>query len=282
VRTDRPVPGNRWDRLDAWPATDPAVSVVIVHYEQPQQLARTYWALSRQTLAPLEVIVVDDGSQVAPTVPPGGPPTQILTQPNLGFRAAAARNLGASRCRGDVIVFLDADTSPEPDCLRYLTRRVAQCRDVVAVGRRRHADFTGLPIDVEPLDAPRLTDPAWLRDGYGGSRDLLDADGRSFRYIISAVLACGRRLYEELAGFDERFIGYGGEDWDFAYRAWNAGAVFVHEAKAVAWHDGPEWAGRDDRFGHDNQTLRLAALIPEPMTRGAPLPHALPDLLVDV
>ena len=61
---------------------------------------------------------------------------------------------------------------------------------------------------------------------------------------ISAVLACGRRLFEELGGFDPRFVGYGGEDWEFAFRAFNAGAVLVHEPRAVAWHDGPDQGAR--------------------------------------
>lgn len=97
------------------------------------------------------------------------------------------------------------------------------------------------------------------------------------------MLACRRSLFEDLGGFDERFVGYGGEDWDLAYRAWNAGAVLVYEPDAVAWHDGPEWAARDGAEGDkEAETARLAALVPEPHTRGAPLPALLPDVLVDV
>ncbi|MCW2613923.1 MAG: hypothetical protein JWN08_917, partial [Frankiales bacterium] len=115
------------------------------------------------------------------------------------------------------------------------------------------------------------------------SRDLLDADGRSFRYVISAVLACRRELFEELGGFDERYVGYGGEDWDLAYRAWNAGALLVHEPDAVAWHDGPDWAGRpQDLAAKDLETARLAALVPEPSTRAGAPGGPLPDVLVDV
>ena len=102
--------------------------------------------------------------------------------------------------------------------------------------------------------------------------------------MISSVLACRRELFEDLGGFDERFVGYGGEDWDLAYRAWNAGAVLVHERAAVAWHDGPDRPARpggDDRGAKDAESARLAALVPEPATRGAPLPALLPDVLVD-
>jgi len=227
-------------------------------------------------------VVADDGSTITPRVS-SGVPVSVVAQPDRGFRAAAARNLGARHATGEVLVFLDADTVPEPGFLAALTRHVAVCPDVLAVGRRRHADLSALPPGGDPAAAPRLPEPAWLRAGYAAGRDLLDADGRSFRFVISAVLGCRRRLFDDLDGFDERFVGYGGEDWDLGYRAWNAGAVLMHEPDAVAWHDGPDWAGRaEDRARKDVESTRLAALIPEPQTRGAPLPGALPDVLVDV
>jgi hypothetical protein len=282
VLTDVLVPHNRWDLLASHRAPRPRVSVIVAHYEQPAKLARTIDALNRQTLVPEQIVVADDGSETTPRVS-SSVPVSVVAQPDHGFRAAAARNLGARHATGEVLVFLDADTVPEPGFLAALTRHVAVCPDVLAVGRRRHADLSALPTGGDPAAAPRLPEPEWLRAGYAASRDLLDADGRSFRFVISAVLGCRRELFDDLDGFDERFVGYGGEDWDLGYRAWNAGAVLVHERDAVAWHDGPDWAGRtEDRARKDVESARLAALIPEPRTRGAPLPGTLPDVLVDV
>ncbi|MGD9989700.1 glycosyltransferase [Pseudonocardia sp.] len=281
--TDVLVPHNRWDLLAGRPVPRPRVSVVVVHYDQPRQLALTLAALRRQTLPPLEIVVADDGSR-EPVRPGDGPvPVSVVRQEDLGFRAAAARNAGAARTRGEVLVFLDADTVPEPGFVEALTAPVALCPDVLAVGRRRHADLVALAPGDDPAAAPELAAPRWLADGYARSGDLLHADGRSFRFVISAVLACRRSLFDDLGGFDERFVGYGGEDWDLAYRAWNAGAVLVHRRDAVAWHDGPDWAERDVARGQkEAEAARLAELIPEPGTRGGHPAGELPDVLVEL
>ncbi len=111
-----------------------------------------------------------------------------------------------------------------------------------------------------------LPAPAWLAEGYAATRNLLDADDRSYRFVISAVLACGAAFFRETGGFDEAFAGYGGEDWEWAHRAWLAGALLAHEPGAVAWHDGPEWSGREDdaarRAAKNAEALRLAAALP--------------------
>ena len=277
------LPGNRWDILDGrTPDPAPAVSVVVAHYEQPEQLARCLAGLAGQEYDPdrLEVIVADDGSAEAPVVPEG---VRLVRQPDEGFRLAAVRNLGAAHASGDVLVFLDADTTPEPGFIRALTRMPGLAPDVVTVGRRRHADLTGAAptSDVRTVVAGRqLAEPAWLADAYGRSRNPLDADDRSYRHTIGAVLACSRVVFDATGGFDESFRTYGGEDWEWAYRAWLKGALLAHVPEAVAWHDGPDAGARDDhdRARGNAEAVLLADLIPVPGTR----PRGLPTSHVDI
>jgi len=280
------LPGNRWDLLDGvQPAEPPTVSVIVAHYDQPEQLARTLHALSRQDHPAdhTEILVVDDGSPTTPVVPAH---VRLLRQDDRGFRLAAARNLGAAAATGDVLVFLDADTAPEPSYLRALTRLPALAPDCLTVGRRRHAELSGTPIHdpVEQLGpAHELPEPAWLIDAYRRSRNLLDADDRSYRHVIGAVTACHRTLFDAAGGFDESFTSYGGEDWEWTYRAWLAGAVLAHVPTAVAWHDGPEWSDRGDAASltaKNAETLLLTDLIPVPGSRGRGLPSAHADTVV--
>lgn len=267
------VPGNRFDLLDGrWPASPPSVSVIVVHFEQPEALRRTLRALERQThpAARRETIVVDDGSRRAPEV---GPEVRLLVQEDRGARPGAARNLGAAQARGDVLCFLDADTAPEADYLTELTRLPALAPEAVTVGRRRHAALSRLPAEapVERAVEVELPDPAWLRAGYRETHDLRDADERSYRFVISAVLACTRWFFEVTGPFAD-FDRYGGEDWEWAYRAWRRGAILAHVPTAVAWHDGPDWSGRADgrsrRAEKNAEALRLSGLIAAPGARG--------------
>jgi GT2 family glycosyltransferase len=281
------VTGNRWDAVDGRsPDPLPTVSVVVTHFSQPRELERTLHALSRQDYpaALVQVIVADDGSPHPPTVPPG---VELVRQDDRGFRAAAARNLGAGRARGDVLCFLDADTSPEPGYLPAITRLPALLPEAVTVGRRRHADFTGVTADA-PVEvagpAAELDEPGWLTEGYRRSRNLLDADDRSYRYVISAALACSRWFFETTGGFDERFDSYGGEDWEWAWRAWQDGGILAHVDDAVAWHDGPEWGGRmtdaaQRRRAGNTQTLHLTRAIPVDGSRGRGVATGVPDVV---
>jgi GT2 family glycosyltransferase len=270
----RALPGNRWDLLAGeWPGETPLVSVVIIHYDQQHELDRTLAALAVQDYPAdrIEVVVVDDGSPVAPTVPEG---VRLVRQEDRGFRAAAARNLGARHSSGDVLCFLDADTSPEPRYVREISRLPALAPDVVTVGCRRHADFSESEApDVAEAERLSLPAPKWLDQAYRESGDLLEADNRSYRFVISAVIACSRALFEEVGGFDEAFQDYGGEDWEWAQRAWLAGGLLAHVPDAVAWHDGPDWAGRevDDpakRESKSSEMLVLSRAIPVAGSRG--------------
>lgn len=257
----------------------PQVAVVIPFYEQQGQLDLVLAALERQDLAPAEVVVADDGSAGAPHVGDRPYPVRVVRQEDQGFRASAARHLGAGATTAPVLAFLDADTVPEPGYLAALAAVVGDGpRGTLAVGRRRHGDLGGWTAHrlgewFAGGAAPEpLGDPAWLADGYRATDDLRRADDRSYRYVISACLALPRELYCAAGGFDPGFVGYGGEDWDLAHRAWLAGADLRHVPDAVAWHDGPDLAGRADpdalRATKDAETLALAHVLTDPLARG--------------
>lgn len=277
------------------PTTPPAaptrrrVAVVVPYYEGQQQLDRLLAGLDEQTLAAtdFEVVVADDGSREPPAVGERAYPVQVVRQPDEGFRAAAARNLGAQASSAPVLAFLDQDCVPGPDYLAQVVAAVTSPWDLV-VGHRKHVDLDG-------WDAPRvrewlsggpapteLEEPAWLLEGYARTHQLTRPDPRSYQLVISAVLSLHRELWEAVGGFDPSFRAYGGEDWELAHRCLVAGADTRWLPDAVAWHDGPDLVGRDAAWvtAKNAETLALARLVPDRDVRGEHLVWAMPDIVV--
>jgi len=288
------VPGNRWDTIGDRAGRLAAVTVVIPFYEQQDDLERVLAALDSQDYPKhlIDVVVADDGSREPPDASVSALRCTVVRQPDRGFRAAAARNLGAAAAGdAEVLCFLDADTVPEPGYLREITRLPSILPDALVVGRRRHADLDGwAAADLARWwtggRAPAiLAEPRWLTDAYARTGDLAAVTDGAYRFVISSVMCCSRELFTYCGGFDESFDRYGGEDWEFAHRAVACGAVLHHARRAVAWHNGPDWAEREvpDRAAAKNaEALTLARLITDPAARTHGLRYELPDVAVEI
>ena len=85
----------------------PLVSVVIACYNQGRFLGEAIESALRQTYAPIEVIVADDGSTDRTAEVAAAYPVRCLRQRNQG--APAARNHGFRESHGRFVLFLDAD-----------------------------------------------------------------------------------------------------------------------------------------------------------------------------
>lgn len=247
------------------------ISVIIPYYNDAERLRAVLAGVDRQDFTgEIEVIIADDGSAIPPA-PTCRHPVTIVRQEDLGFRAAAARNLGAAAASHEVLAFLDGDTVPEPEYLSAAASWVAgDPRCVVAGSRLQHGQL-----------------PQWLADAYRDSRGLADADETSWRFLISAVLTCSAELFDRVGGFDGSMVGYGGEDWELAWRLWQAGAIFVHEPAARAHHDEPDWGNRavdsaSAAAEKNLETLALARRVTHPLARPAGVVFTTPDVRVEL
>lgn len=255
------------------------VSVVVPYYEDQDGLDRLLAALARQTMPAerFEVVVADDGSSRPPRIPDGLPfGVQVVRQADRGFRASAARALGARAAVGRVLAFLDGDMLPEPGYLEAACVLPLKDPEAVMVGRRRHVEASAVESGWVPGEGlpggAELEEPAWLLEGYAQTKDLRRADATSYRFVISAVLTVARPVYEEAGGFDPSFVGYGGEDWELASRLWRCGARLRHVREAVAWQPGEDFGGREDpvraRRVKNAEAMTLAGKIAAPTARG--------------
>lgn len=148
----------------------PSISVIIPTYNRAGQILGAVRSVMAQTLAPAEIVVVDDGSSdnteevLAPVM------EQIRYVKTVNQGVSAARNRGIREASCEWIAFLDSDDTWRPEKLRRqwdaVTRSGAKVCFCVSV------DESG-----EPLDDLRAMDkdlPA------GGERFYQPDDGRFF------------------------------------------------------------------------------------------------------
>jgi glycosyltransferase involved in cell wall biosynthesis len=223
-------------------------SVVIPTYNRSRVLAATLAALGSQTggsvPAPLgfeyEVIVVDDGStdQTAQTVADTARKFPVslhyLSQPNR--KQGAARNLGARRAAGDVLVFLGDDTVPESD---FLAEHSRARRGRVEPGDETRLAVIGYTPWAERLQATRFMRYIGEQGWQFGFALIKDRENVPFNFFYTSNLSLNRSFFLESGGFDEGFQEYGWEDIELSVRLKKRGMRLMYHPGAVAQHDHP-------------------------------------------
>jgi glycosyltransferase involved in cell wall biosynthesis len=121
------------------------VSVVVPVFNGERYLEEALRSAVSQTLPPLEVIVVDDGSadasiEIAEGI---GDPVRCIRQENTGV--AGARNRGLSAVRGEFIAFLDHDDLWPPEKLELQVAALRRNPEVDIVSGRMRVIGGALP-----------------------------------------------------------------------------------------------------------------------------------------
>ena len=176
--------------------TDPPqvdVSVVVATYNanRRDELDACLAALGRQTVAPVEVIVVVDHNPELLATARQAFPSATVIENSHPRGLAGARNTGIDAASGSIVAFVDDDTRPEADWLERLHDCFA---DPTAVGAG------GALI-------PRWTNgvPRWLPTEFywvfGCSYTGLPEQLAPVRNPIGANMAVRRKTLEEIGGF---------------------------------------------------------------------------------
>ena len=144
------------------------VSVVIPCFNSAGTLTRAVASVAAQTIAPAEVIIVDDASSdgtadVARSLARAHARLNIsLIELPVNVGAGAARNAGWDRASSAYVAFLDADDAWHPDKLQIQRDVMNTDPRCVISGHRYRVDRTGSLGDFD-TNAPRTT-PVSLRD----------------------------------------------------------------------------------------------------------------------
>ena len=202
------------------------VSVCIPCFNAEAFVGAALESVLAQTYAPIEIIVVDDGS----TDGSAGVLEQfrargviVISQQNTGQCAAANRALAASS--GDYIKFFDADDVLHPEMIERQVRALAGQTDAVALGE--WARFYDAPEEAifTPLPMYRNANPVeWLTSEFLTGEPMLQC----------AMFLIPRAVLDRTGGWDERLSLI--NDFEFFARVLTAANEIIYASGARMYY----------------------------------------------
>jgi peptidoglycan-N-acetylglucosamine deacetylase len=200
-----------------------AISVVIFAYCAASTILEVLEALAKQEFDEcFEVILATSGSDsTAELVRQRFPEVRVFESPTRLF-AGGARNLGASKARGEIIAFLEADMVPRPG---WIKNRVRAHRD----GHEAVAGALG----IRPSDTTASRSTTYLVFGHRLERSVSGPSTRLRAFGLSFT----RDLLDRAGPFDESLQI--NEDTEVAQRSIELGVVPWFEPSICAEHIGP-------------------------------------------
>jgi len=261
------------------------LSVLTLAKGRSSHLANMMLGLARQSVLPHEFIIAVMQDSLYENLPDMPFPVRQIQIDSSALRLSTARNHAARLATGDALVFLDIDCIPAPECLHDYQQGLVT-HDGLLMGEVMY-----LPAGTaEPgWDYHRFEQNCAKHSDRRGPPEEGVEPCTDYRCFWSLNFAIRRDRFLSSGGFDENYIGYGGEDTDYAkgftlsggMLAWLKGARVYHQHHAHhmppvhhlatvvrnAEHFEKKWGYRT--MGHWLHAFRLMGLIDD--TPGRPI-----------
>ncbi|MFH0881538.1 MAG: glycosyltransferase family A protein [bacterium] len=205
----------------------PEASIITTHKGPPGIIDVLRLSLEEQSFPfkHFEWVVVDDGSEEG--VPEWfqtyeGPLTIVPIQNIRTLGRSTSRNRAVQAARGKILVFLDSDMTVVQNWLACLVESVEKSGAVVLGKVNPHYTL------------PRTKFVQYIHSR--GAQKLKDRERCPGRYFSTNNSAMPAEILRRFRGFDETFIGWGGEDLEMGLRLERGGIKFSTDFRAKAFH----------------------------------------------
>jgi GT2 family glycosyltransferase len=213
------------------------VSIIISNYNGKEYLENCFSSLVRLNYSNYEIILIDNNSKDGSIEYTNNNYPQIKViqnTENLGF--AEANNIGYKNARGNYILFLNNDTTIDPNFLSILVEEI-----------KKDKCIGGVQPKILQMDNPKKLNYV---GGFLTSTGILyhfgcgkDADNPRYNQklwifsLIGAAMLFKREVLEKVGLFDKDYFAYF-EETDLCHRIWLAGYKILYVPQAIIYHKG--------------------------------------------
>lgn len=204
------------------------VSVIIPTLNAGPEFVRSLEALTSQTPAVQEIIVIDSGSSDDTCENARSYGCRVHEIARTSFGHGETRNLGASMAQGNIFVFMTQDAIPADDsALDKLVRMLFEENCAVAYGRQLPRPDAGfMARHARLFNYPQVSRVKTKKD--------IGRLGIKTPFCSNCFAAYRRSIFENMGGFSSGLIF--GEDMEFAARAIRDGQAIAYAGHACVYH----------------------------------------------
>lgn len=220
------------------------ISVIIPAFNSEKTIGKTIESiLGQKTKEKIELIIVDDCSADNTVKEIKKFKEVVLIQQKKNSGPAAARNTGAKKATGEIILFTDSDCVPEKNWLEEMIKpfekklvkklplaepfKEEKIVGVQGAYKTKQKSITARFVQLE------------IEDRYDLMQSEQEKNG-SIDFIGSYSAGYRKKVFLEFNGFNESFPTASGEDPELSYRMEKKGLKLVFNSNAIVYHEHPE------------------------------------------
>ena len=213
----------------------PTFSIIIPCFNAELYIRNCLISILKSSFSNYEIIVVDDGStdNSAKLINSLANSKTIIKLISLtkNIGPARARNLGVSKAKGKYLVFLDADTEIEKNCLQAIATMFSKNPKIGALQTKL---VKGKSNQIESLG--HFLSPFGFPYEVGTENNRKENQKKMPIFAArSAGMAIKKDLFQKIGGFDEDYFIYG-EETDLCWRVRLSGSKIYYLPKAKVHH----------------------------------------------
>lgn len=237
-------------------------SIIVPVYNSEKTVRKVLDSLLKQTYNEdeVQIIVVDDGSTDQTVKYASEFNIEVVRQEHNG--PAHARNLGAEKAKGDIILFTDADCVPQTNWLKAMLKPFEDEKVVGVMGKY---------ITFQDNITARFAQ-AEFEERYNRYAKILNID------IIATYSAAFRReVFISERGFNESFPKADNEDVEFSYRLSLKGYQLRFSPNAIVAHHHPDkiWKYFRQKFNRATWRMVVYSYHPQKAVKDTYTPQSL-------